>query len=40
MRLLVSFLVFLAALFAVQSVRPHCSMSDMIGVEWLECLVR
>jgi hypothetical protein len=40
MRLLVGFLVVLAALFAVQSVRPNCSMTDMVGVEWLQCLTR
>ena len=40
MRSLVGFLVLLAALLAVQSVRPNCSMTNMIGVEWLQCLTR
>ena len=40
MRLLVGFVVVLGALLIVQSVYPDCSMTDMIGVEWLQCLTR
>jgi hypothetical protein len=38
MHLLVSFMIVFAALMCLQTVRPHCSMSKMLGVEWLGCL--
>jgi hypothetical protein len=38
MRLLVSFMIVFAALMCLQTVRPHCSMTDLLGVEWLGCL--
>ena len=37
MRLLVGFMLFFAALMGMQRVHPDCSMTDMTGVEWLEC---
>ena len=37
MRLLAGFLVVVA--LAAQSVRPQCSMTEMRGVEWVECLM-
>jgi hypothetical protein len=40
MRLLVGYVLVLMALLIIQSVRPDCSMTDMVGVEWLECLAR
>jgi len=40
MRLLVGFFVFFAVLFALQSAHTGCSMSNMVGVEWLECLAK
>jgi hypothetical protein len=40
MRLLIGCLVVLAILLYVQSVRSDCSMTDMIGVEWVKCLIR
>jgi hypothetical protein len=40
MRLLISFLVVVATIVYIGSLRPDCSMSDMNGVEWLECLAR
>jgi hypothetical protein len=38
MRLLISFMILFAALMCIQMVRPHCSMTNMVGVEWLGCL--
>ena len=38
MRLLIGFVLVLAALLYFQGAHPECSMSDMIGVEWLKCL--
>jgi hypothetical protein len=40
MRLLNGFLVLLAVLVYIQSVRSDCSMSNMTGVQWLECLAK
>ena len=40
MRLLIGFLIGFAVLAYVESVRSDCSMSTMIGADWLECLVR
>jgi hypothetical protein len=40
MRLLIGFLVLLITLVTIQNARHDCSMSNMIGVEWLECLAR
>jgi hypothetical protein len=40
MRLLVSFLFLLAAFVYIQALRPDCSMSNVSGVEWMECLAR
>ena len=40
MRLLISFLVVVAAIVYIDSLRPDCSMSDMRGVEWLGCIAR
>jgi hypothetical protein len=40
MRLLVGFMLLFAALLGMQSVHPDCSMTDMIGVVWLECLAK
>ena len=40
MRLLAGFLVVVAVALAAQSVRPQCSMTEMRGVEWVECLTR
>ena len=38
MRLLVGFMTVFLALMVLQTLRPQCSMTDMIGVEWLACL--
>ena len=38
MRLWIGFLTVLALIFYVEKSRPECSMADMIGVEWLECV--
>jgi hypothetical protein len=38
MRLLVSFMIVFATLMCLQSFRPYCSMTNMLGVEWLVCL--
>ena len=38
-RLLISYLVLLAALLCLQAARPDCSMKQT-GVEWLACLAR
>ena len=40
MRLLLGVLIVVSALMALQSVRPKCSMTDLVGVEWVRCLVR
>ncbi|MGH6803227.1 MAG: hypothetical protein ACREC3_07655 [Methyloceanibacter sp.] len=40
MRLLAGYLVVLVIALALQSVRPQCSMTDMLGVEWVECLIK
>ena len=40
MRLLAGFLVVVAVALAAQSVRPQCSMTEMRGVEWVECLIK
>jgi len=40
MRLLFGILIIVSALMALQSVHPECSMTDMVGVDWVRCLVR
>jgi hypothetical protein len=40
MRLLGGFLVVVFGLLALQSVHPECSMTAMLGVEWVQCLAR
>ena len=40
MRLLAGFLVVVAVAFTAQGVRPQCSMTEMLGIEWLECLIK
>jgi hypothetical protein len=40
MRLLISFMAVFAALMCLQTVRPHCSMTAMVGVDWLACLIQ
>ena len=40
MRLLAGYLIVLAVAFALQSVRPQCSMANMLGVEWVKCLMK
>ena len=40
MHLLVSFLVVLFGMLALQSVHPECSMTAMLGVDWVQCLAR
>jgi hypothetical protein len=40
MRLLISFIVVFTALMCLQTVRPRCSMTAMIGVDWLACLIQ
>jgi hypothetical protein len=40
MRLLAGFLIVLIVAFAAQSVRRQCSMTDMLGAEWVECLIK
>ena len=40
MRLLIGFLFLLAILLYIQSMRSDCSMTNMIGVEWVKCLIR
>ena len=37
---LIGFFVLLVALFAAQSLHPNCSMTEMVGVEWIECLAK
>jgi len=38
MRLLIGFMMVFTGLMCLQTVRPNCSMTTMIGVEWLACL--
>jgi hypothetical protein len=38
MRLLISFMIVFTTLMCLQTVRPHCSMTTMLGVNWLGCL--
>ena len=40
MRLLISFMVVFTALMCLQVARPHCSMTAMVGVDWLACLIQ
>ena len=40
MRLFAGYLVVLVLAFGLQSLRPQCSMTDMLGVEWVECLIK
>ena len=40
MRLLIGYLIVVAIMLAAQSMHPRCSMSDMVGAEWLQCLTR
>ena len=40
MRLLTGFLLVVVVALAVQGARPQCSMTDMLGVEWLKCVAR
>jgi hypothetical protein len=39
LRLLVGFILVFAALSALQIVHPECSMTDLVGVEWVACLL-
>ena len=39
MRLLIAFGIIVGLAFAAQAIRPQCSMANMIGVEWLQCLM-
>jgi hypothetical protein len=39
MRLVLGVLVVVSTLMVLQSIRPECSMSDMVGVEWIRCLM-
>jgi hypothetical protein len=38
MRPFIGFLAVFTLIFCVEKVHPQCSMTNMIGVEWLECL--
>jgi hypothetical protein len=40
MRLLGGFLVVIFGMLALQSGHSECSMTAMIGVEWVQCLAR
>ena len=40
MRLLIGYLIVVAFALTLQNVRPQCSMTDMLGVEWVECLIQ
>jgi hypothetical protein len=40
MRLLTGFLFLLFMFAYVESMRTGCFMSDMIGVDWLGCIIR
>jgi hypothetical protein len=40
MRLLISFMVVFTTLMCLQTVRPHCSMTTMVGIDWLACLIQ
>ena len=40
MRLLTGYLIVVALALTLQIARPQCSMTDMLGVEWLECLAK
>ena len=38
MRLLITFAIIVGLAIAAEHVRPQCSMANMTGVEWLQCL--
>ena len=38
MRLLIGFVSVSVVLLFMQSAHPECSMTDMTGVEWLDCV--
>jgi hypothetical protein len=40
MRFLIGFMTVLAFLLYLQIGHPECSMTDMIGMEWLECVTQ
>ena len=40
MRLLTGYLIVVAFALTLQIVRPQCSMTDMLGVEWVKCLIK
>ena len=40
MRLLVGFLTVVGLAFAAQYIRPQCSMANMPGFEWVQCLIK
>ena len=40
MRFLVSFMLVFTVLMCLQALRPQCSMTAMVGVDWLACLVQ
>ena len=40
MRLLMTFAIIVGLAIAAENVRPQCSMANMTGVEWLQCLIK
>ena len=40
MRLLITFAIIVGLAIAAEHVRPQCSMANMTGVEWLQCLIK
>jgi hypothetical protein len=39
MRLLILCLLIVGLAFVAQNIRPQCSMANMLGVEWVECVI-
>jgi len=40
MRLLVGFSIVVGLAFAAQHIRPQCSMANVPGIEWVQCLIK
>ncbi len=40
MRLLITFAIIVGLAIAAEHVRFQCSMANMTGVEWLQCLIK
>ena len=40
MRLLMGFAIVVGLAIVAENERPQCSMANMLGVEWVECLIQ